>query len=146
MCRRSRASNPPKAPSSPLWEISTTSNPGTCRISQSRTSPSARRGPHDPARPERCEQDFVGAEVQRSRRTHFGHYEVVMRAARGHGVISSFFTYTGPYFGDPHEEIDFEFLGRDPTKVWLNRFYDGEKLPGQWIELGFDASEAPHLY
>src|SRR6056297_3610597 len=96
--------------------------------------------------PDGADKDFVGAEVQRSRRTHFGHYEVVMRAARGHGVISSFFTYTGPYFGDPHEEIDFEFLGRDPTKVWLNRFYDGEKLPGQWIELGFDASEAPHLY
>jgi beta-glucanase (GH16 family) len=96
--------------------------------------------------PVEAEKDFFGAEVQRSRRTHFGRYEVVMQAARGEGVISSFFTYTGAYFGDPHEEIDFEFLGRDTTKVWLNRFVDGKKLPGRWIPLGFDAVDAPHLY
>lgn len=96
--------------------------------------------------PDEAEKDFFGAELQRSRRTHFGRYEVVMTAARGHGVISSMFTYTGAYFGDPHEEIDFEFLGRDTTKVWLNRFVDGQKLPGRWIDLGFDAAEGPHLY
>ncbi|KAB2541228.1 glycoside hydrolase family 16 [Salipiger aestuarii] len=96
--------------------------------------------------PEESHKDFFGAEVQRKQRTHFGRYEVVMTAARGYGVISSFFTYTGPFFGDTHEEIDFEFLGRDTTKVWLNRFVDGQKLPGRWTELGFDAAEAPHLY
>ena len=41
--------------------------------------------------------------------TGYGRYEVVMTAAKGNGIISSFFTYTGPYFGDPHDEIDFEF-------------------------------------
>lgn len=96
--------------------------------------------------PKEAHKDFFGAEVQRRHRTHFGRYEVVMTAASGYGVISSFFTYTGPYFGDTHEEIDFEFLGRDTTKVWLNRFANGEKLPGRWIDLGFDAADAPHLY
>lgn len=96
--------------------------------------------------PSEAQKDFFGAEIQRSKRTHFGRYEVVMTAARGEGVISSFFTYTGPYFGSPHDEIDFEFLGRDTTKVWLNRFVDGEKLPGRWIDLGFDAADGPHLY
>ncbi len=96
--------------------------------------------------PDESQKDFFGAEVQRSERTHFGRYEVVMQAARGVGVISSFFTYTGPYFGDSHDEIDFEFLGIDTTKVWLNRFVDGKNLPGQWTELGFDAAEAPHIY
>jgi endo-1,3-1,4-beta-glycanase ExoK len=96
--------------------------------------------------PAEAQKDFIGAEIQRSRRTHFGRYEVVMTAARGEGVISSFFTYTGAYFGDAHEEIDFEFLGVDTTKVWLNRFVDGQKLPGRWIELGFDAADGPHLY
>lgn len=96
--------------------------------------------------PDDAQKDFFGAEVQRTRRTHFGRYEVVMTPARGHGVISSFFTYTGPYFGDPHDEIDFEFLGRDTTRVWLNRFVGGENLPGRWIELGFDAAEGAHLY
>ena len=96
--------------------------------------------------PAEAQKDFFGAEVQRRQRTHFGRYEVVMTAARGEGVISSFFTYTGPHFGDAHDEIDFEFLGRDTTKVWLNRFVDGQKLPGRWLDLGFDAAEGPHLY
>ena len=95
---------------------------------------------------EGSEKDFVGGELQRRRPTHFGRYEVEMTAARGEGVISSFFTYTGPHFDDPHDEIDFEFLGRDTTKVWLNRFVGGSKLPGQWIDLGFDAADEPHLY
>ncbi|MBY8977348.1 family 16 glycosylhydrolase [Rhodobacteraceae bacterium NNCM2] len=92
------------------------------------------------------EKPFIGSEVQRAGPYHYGRYEVVMRAAKGSGLVSSFFTYTGPYFGDPHDEIDFEFLGRDTTKVWLNRFVAGEKLPGQWLDLGFDAAEKPHLY
>ncbi|WP_138470276.1 family 16 glycosylhydrolase [Poseidonocella sp. HB161398] len=89
---------------------------------------------------------FQGAELQRKEKTHFGTYEVVMTAARGDGLISAFFTYTGPYFKDPHDEIDFEFLGRDTTKVWLTRFVDGENLPGRWIDLGFDAADARHIY
>lgn len=96
--------------------------------------------------PAEAQKDFVGGEVQRKRRTHYGHYEVIMTPARGDGVISSFFTYTGPYFGDPQDEIDFEFLGRDTTKVWINRFAKGQKMPGQWLDLGFDAAEEPRLY
>lgn len=98
-----------------------------------------------PSRGQRS-KDFVGAELQRRPTSLYGRYEVIMTPARGEGVISSFFTYTGPYFGTQHDEIDFEFLGRDTTKVWLNRFVDGQKLPGQWLDLGFDAAEAPHLY
>ena len=92
------------------------------------------------------EKEFLGSEVQFQTPTHYGRYEVVMTAARGEGIISSFFTYTGAYFGTPHDEIDFEFLGRDTTKVWLNGYTDGQSLPGQWIELGFDAADEPHLY
>jgi beta-glucanase (GH16 family) len=96
--------------------------------------------------PDEAQKDFFGGEIQRGKRTHFGRYEVVMTAARGEGVISSFFTYSGPYFGDPHDEIDMEFLGRDTTKLWVNRFVDGQNLPGRWVDLGFDAAEGPHLY
>ena len=42
---------------------------------------------------------------------HYGRYDAIMKAARGSGVISAFYTYTGPVFSDPHDEIDFEFLG-----------------------------------
>lgn len=96
--------------------------------------------------PAEAQKDFLGGEVQRVRRTHYGYYEVEMQAGRGDGVISSFFTYTGPYFGDPHDEIDFEFLGRDTTKVWVNRFARGERLPGEWIDLGFDAADGTNIY
>jgi endo-1,3-1,4-beta-glycanase ExoK len=89
---------------------------------------------------------FFGAEIQRNGRYHHGRYEVVMTPARAPGIVSSFFTYTGPYFDDPHDEIDLEFLGRDTTRVWINRFADGQKMPGIWIELGYDAAERRGLY
>jgi hypothetical protein len=92
------------------------------------------------------QKPFFGSQVQRVGPHHFGSYEVYMRAARGEGIVSSFYTYTGPFFGDPHDEIDFEFLGRDTTKVWLNIFTEGDNLPGRWIDLGFDAARETHLY
>lgn len=99
-----------------------------------------RPAPKDAVKP------YHGAEIQRRGLHHFGRYEIIMRAARGDGLVSAFFTYTGPYFGDPHDEIDFEFLGRDTTKVWLNLFADGDRLPGRWVPLGFDAADGLHLY
>lgn len=92
------------------------------------------------------DKNFFGAEVQSPGNYGFGRYEVVMRPARAHGVISSFFTYTGPHFDAPHDEIDIEFLGRDTTRMWVLAFSDGQKLPGEFLELGFDAADAPHLY
>lgn len=93
--------------------------------------------------PEESEKYFVGAEFQRAHRNHFGIYEVVMTAARGEGVISAFCTYTGSYYKVLHEEIDFEFLVRDTTMIWINRFHAGRNMPGKWIYLGFDAADAP---
>lgn len=89
---------------------------------------------------------FRGGELQRRGFFGYGRYEVVMKAGRGSGTVSSFFTYTGPAFKSPHHEIDFEFLGRNTNKVWLNVFTDGKELPGKWMDLGFDAASAPHLY
>jgi beta-glucanase (GH16 family) len=89
---------------------------------------------------------FLGAEMQRRDGHHYGTYEVVMRPGRGDGLVSAFFTYTGPHFGDPHDEIDFEFLGRDTTRVWINVFKDGDQMGGRWVPLGFDAASAPRLY
>ncbi|MEM8579869.1 MAG: family 16 glycosylhydrolase [Pseudomonadota bacterium] len=91
------------------------------------------------------EKPFLGAEVHTGS-VHYGRYEVVMQPTRGDGLVSAFFTYTGPWFGDPHDEIDFEFLGRDTTKVWLNLFAAGDRLHGKWVDLGFDAAAAPRLY
>jgi endo-1,3-1,4-beta-glycanase ExoK len=42
----------------------------------------------------------------------YGTYQVDMKVDGTHGALSSIFTYTGPAEGNPHDEIDFEILGR----------------------------------
>ncbi|KJS37398.1 MAG: hypothetical protein VR74_08810 [Hyphomonas sp. BRH_c22] len=91
-------------------------------------------------------QPFSGAEVQKTGFYGFGHYEVVMQAASGSGVVSSFFTHTDSTFGDPHDEIDIEFLGNDTHRLHANIFANGETEGSIYIDLPFDASDAPHLY
>lgn len=88
---------------------------------------------------------FSSGEVQ-SRETYgHGYYEARLRAAPGSGVVTGFFTYTGPPFGKPWNEIDVEILGARPTKLFATYFYKGEKV-GRAIELGFDATRASHTY
>jgi len=72
--------------------------------------------------------DRQSAEVQVKHQTGYGFYEVIMKPAAGAGLISSFFTYTGPYFGDPHDEIDIEFLGKNRNEVEFNTYTAGTML------------------
>lgn len=88
----------------------------------------------------------TSGEYQRRGRYGFGRYEVVMRAPVGSGLVTSFFTHTGPYFDDPHDEIDFEVLGKDTRRVYLNWYSDGNEGEAVWHELGFDAAKDFHLY
>jgi endo-1,3-1,4-beta-glycanase ExoK len=82
-------------------------------------------------------------------RTHegygYGRFEVSMKAARGSGVISAFFIYTGPPFGDPWHETTVEILGRDTTQVQFTYFIDGVPT-STTVDLGFDAAEGFHTY
>lgn len=98
---------------------------------------------------------YTGGEVQTRDFFHYGIYEVRMQASGENGVNSNFFTYTGEVDGNPKNEIDFEFLGKDPTKVWTsyhspvaNGF--GKNGPvgqrGEWVDLGFDSSKGMHTY
>ena len=95
-----------------------------------------------PDRPEH----FLGGEIQTAGRYGYGRYEVLMRPAKANGTVSSFFTYTGPYHGDPHDEVDIEFLGADTTKIYLNYFRNGRVGEHQTIDLPFDAGDGLHLY
>ncbi|WP_165929170.1 family 16 glycosylhydrolase [Shimia isoporae] len=88
---------------------------------------------------------FAGASIRRTATTHYGRYEVEMQPARGEGVITGFFTYTGRYYGTRHDEIDIEFLGKDTTKLHVAWFVDGV-LNNRFIDLGFDAAEKPRAY
>jgi len=83
----------------------------------------------------------TSAEFQRAGVFGYGRYETVMRAARGTGVVSTFFTHTG----EPHDEVDFEILGRSTASVHTNFFAAGKNGPVD-IALAFDASEGDHIY
>ena len=88
---------------------------------------------------------FTGGSLRRTVTTHFGRYEALMQPARGAGVVTGFFTYTGPYYGTLHDEIDIEFLGRDTRKLHLSWWVDGA-LSSHVVPLGFDAADGPRLY
>lgn len=89
---------------------------------------------------------YSGAEY-RSRQTFgYGMYKVTMKPIKNDGVVSSFFTYTGPTDGTPWDEIDIEFLGKDTTKVQFNYFTSGQGNHEFLYDLGFDASQSFHEY
>lgn len=75
----------------------------------------------------------------------YGYYEARLKAAPGAGIVTGFFTYTGPSDGNVHDEIDVEILGKDPTKLQVNYWTNGVEHPTT-IALGFDASQDYHTY
>jgi beta-glucanase (GH16 family) len=91
-------------------------------------------------------RNFTGAEFQKKGFYGYGRYEVVMQGIGGEGVVSSFFTHTHEQFGDPHDEIDIEFLGRNTRQVHLNYFRNGEPGGAVSVDLPFDFTQADHLY
>lgn len=79
--------------------------------------------------------------------TGYGTYEARIKSAAGSGLNTAFFTYTGPGVKQPvHDEIDFEFLGKDPHTVQLNYYVNAKPQDGTVIQLGFDASKEFHDY
>ncbi|WP_137680711.1 family 16 glycosylhydrolase [Aurantiacibacter suaedae] len=97
------------------------------------------------ARKKTDKAEFSGGEVQTRRKYGHGYYEVKMRAAPASGTVSGFFTYTGPSFGDPWDEIDVEILGSKPREVMFTYFRDGEKV-SHIHQLGYDATAEDHVY
>ncbi|KJS37360.1 MAG: hypothetical protein VR74_09190 [Hyphomonas sp. BRH_c22] len=91
-------------------------------------------------------QPFSGAEVQKTGFYGYGRFEVIMQAAPGSGVVSSFFTHTDANFDDPHDEIDIEFLGNDTRRFQANLFVNGKTKGPILIDLPFDAADEPHVY
>lgn len=85
---------------------------------------------------------YVGAEYRSMAKFSYGFFSVRMKAAKGDGIISSFFTYTGR----PWDEIDIEFLGNDTTIVQFNYYTRGVGNHEYLYDLGFDASEDFHEY
>jgi hypothetical protein len=90
---------------------------------------------------------FLSGQIQRRGWYGYGRYEIIMQPAKGAGLISAFYIYTGPHFGDTHEELDIEVLGQDTGKVHLNRYRDGRPLTNPvTVDVGLDTSEKPQLF
>ena len=86
-------------------------------------------------------------EMHSKAKLSYGRYETRMKIAAGSGLNTAFFTYIGPGVKFPEwDEIDFEFLGKDPTHVELNYIAKDQKIKGKYYGLGFDASKDFHDY
>lgn len=72
------------------------------------------------------ERDYACGEIQTRARFGYGTYEVRMKSATGSGLNSAFFSYIGPADKMPHDEIDFEVLGKDTGKVQVNQYIGGK--------------------
>ena len=90
--------------------------------------------------------NYSGGEYRTNDHYSYGYYETSMQAIKNNGVVSSFFTYTGPSEDNPWDEIDIEVLGKDTTKVQLNYYTNGQGNHEYMYDLGFDASEGYHTY
>lgn len=89
---------------------------------------------------------YSGGEYRTNDRFHYGFYEVRMKPIQNDGVVSSFFTYTGPSDKNPWDEIDIEFLGKNTTQVQFNYYTNGKGQHEKLYDLGFDATQSFHTY
>lgn len=87
-------------------------------------------------------KNYTSGEYRTKSRFGYGYFETRMKAAKGDGLVSSFFTYTG----NPWDEIDIEILGKDTTKVQFNYYVNGKGGHEKLVDLGFDAAQDFHTY
>lgn len=92
------------------------------------------------------QQPYAGAELRSVAFYGYGRVEARFKAAAAPGVVSSLFTYAGPSDGKPHDEVDIEILGHDPTRLQANYYANGVGGHETLIDLGFDASREAHAY
>lgn len=87
-------------------------------------------------------RDYLCGEIQTRKRFSYGTYEARIKTATGSGLNSAFFTYIGPTDKKPHDEIDFEVLGKNSGRVQVNQYISAkggnEKLVD--VEGGADAA------
>lgn len=92
------------------------------------------------------EPGYVCGELQTKQRFGYGAYEARLKAVERSGFNSAFFSYIGPVHGAPHDEIDFEILGKDATSVQLNQFVRGEARNGTFVPVPENAARAFNTY
>lgn len=91
-------------------------------------------------------KSYSSGEYQSKSLYGYGKAETRMKPTKRSGVVSSFFTYTGPSDGNPWDEIDIEFVGNNTNVVQFNYFKNGGGGHEHVHNLGFDASAGYHNY
>jgi endo-1,3-1,4-beta-glycanase ExoK len=86
------------------------------------------------------DRSYSCAEVQSRSRPGYGTFETRMKAAKGSGLNSAFFSYIGPVHDQPWDEIDFEVLGKDTAKVEVNSWVNGTSSGGFPVALPADSA------
>ncbi|MEP0521608.1 MAG: family 16 glycosylhydrolase [Hyphomicrobiales bacterium] len=76
------------------------------------------------------QRDYSCGAIQTRKRFGYGTYEARFKTDVGSGINAAFFTYIGPAHGAPHDEIDFEVLTKDTSKVSLNTYVSGKAKNG----------------
>lgn len=90
---------------------------------------------------------YVCGEVQTYKRFGYGTFEVRMKAVAGSGLNTGFFSFIGPVHKQPHDEIDFEVLGKDPSKVQVNQYVNGKSVgSARLVEVPGGADRGFHDY
>ncbi|TGQ40644.1 family 16 glycosylhydrolase [Mesorhizobium sp. M00.F.Ca.ET.216.01.1.1] len=72
------------------------------------------------------DREFACGEIQTKKRFGYGVYEARMKTDTGSGLNAAFFSYIGPADKQPWDEIDFEVLTRDTSKVQVNTYISGK--------------------
>ncbi len=100
------------------------------------------------------DRQYTGGELRTRRTFRTGRFVVRMKAAKGSGVVSSFFLFRY----NPWQEIDIEFLGKNTRQIHLNTYFNPgpEGAPNNLgdaahkkpvvLDLPFDAAAAFHEY
>ncbi|MGX8010514.1 endo-1,3-1,4-beta-glycanase ExoK [Mesorhizobium sp. ORM8.1] len=81
------------------------------------------------------DREFACAEIQTKQRYGYGVYEARMKTGTGSGLNAAFFTYIGPQDKKPWDEIDFEVLTKDPSKVQVNSYIQGKPKNGKLVDV-----------
>ncbi|MCD9024984.1 beta-glucanase [Cohnella silvisoli] len=91
-------------------------------------------------------KNYASGEYSTLAKYGYGRVEARMKTAKGAGLVTALFTYSGPATGTSNDEIDIEILGKDTTKLETNYFTNGVGQHSTIIDLGFDSSLAFHDY
>jgi endo-1,3-1,4-beta-glycanase ExoK len=92
------------------------------------------------------ERKFSCAEIQTKQRFGYGTYEVRMKAADASGLNTAFFSFIGPVDKSPHDEIDFEVLGKDLNEVQVNQYISAKGGNEKLVPVAGGANKAFNDY